>query len=221
MSLFHYYRGVRVPSHSKELRSHGRLIMIDDSGDLGTDSSFYVLIAAVTDNRKNIEKITRVFPPTRRENKHYYSLDETKVKVLTELEMCDIDIYAVSYNKSKLDLSTPKKKKEHNLSHLLELIELVLRSDTGRVYDMIIDNTSMMDGYEDLFVKMCYQVAGLCGKIIENIEMKDSSGTKVLQIHDYAAGTIGGHTEHMKDVENAYHERFAIITSKIREIVEK
>ncbi|AIZ56447.1 hypothetical protein Mpt1_c05570 [Candidatus Methanoplasma termitum] len=35
------------------------------------------------------------------------------------------------------------------------------------------------------------------------------------------ASMIGGHIEHKKDAENAYHERFAIIAQKIREIVEK
>jgi len=221
MSLFHYYKGVRIPIHSSKLRSHGRLIMIDDSGEIGSASLFCVLTAAVTDNAKKVEKITKVFPKGNIENKHYKSLDETKVKVLTEVGMCDIDIYAVSYKKSKLDLDTARKKQVHNLGQILELIELVLRSDGGLVYDIVIDNTTLMDGYEDGFVKLCYQFARLCGKTIENIEMRDSSGTRVLQIHDYIASTIGAHIENAKDAENECHERFRIIGSKIKEIVER
>jgi len=221
MGLFHYYKGIRIPVHSSKLRSHGRLIIIDEGGDLGTDSSFYVLAATVTDNMKRIEKIVKVFPPSNKENKHYKSLDETKIKVLSEVSNCDVDIYASSYRKSKLDLETSKSKKEHNLGHTLELIELILKKDNGYAYDIIIDNTSLMDDYENIFVKMCHQIAGLCGKTIENIEMRDSSGTKVLQIHDYIIGTIGAHIEHEKDPENKCHERFAIISSKVKEIVRK
>jgi hypothetical protein len=188
---------------------------------VGVDSSFYVLAASATDHMRRMEKIAKVFPPSNIENKHYKSLDETKVKVLTEVEMCDVDIYAISYKKSKLDLETPKKKKEHNLGHLLDLIELVLKNDGGHAYNLIIDNTSLIDGYEDIFVKMCCKISGLCGKTIGHIEMKDSSGTKVLQIHDYVASTIGAHIENAKDTENECHIRFKMIESKIKEIIER
>jgi len=221
MGLFHYYKGVRIPVHSSKLRSHGRLIMIDDSGEIGSASLFCVLTAAVTDNAKRIEKITKVFPKSNIENKHYKSLDETKVKVLTEVSMCDIDIYAVSYRKSKLDLGTARKKQIHNFGQMLELIEIVLRKDDGLTYDIVIDNTTLMDGYEDGFVKLCYQFAGLCGKTIENIEMRDSCGTKVLQVHDYIASTIGAHIENEKDKRNDCHKRFEIIKPKIKEIIKR
>jgi hypothetical protein len=221
MSLFHYYKGVRIPLHSSKLRSHGRLIIIDESGEIGSISSFCVLAASVTDNIKRIEKITKVFPPSNIENKHYKSLDETKVKVLTEVKNCDMSIYAISYKKSKLDLSTPKKKHIHNLGQLLELIELVLLKDDASVYDIVIDNTTLIDGYEGEFVRKCYDIAGRCRKSIENIEMRDSSCTKVLQIHDYVAGTIGAHIESVKDAENECHERFRIIGPKIKEIINR
>jgi hypothetical protein len=143
--------------------------MIDDSGEIGSSSLFCVLAAAVTDNAKRIEKITRVFPLNRTENKHYKSLDETKIRVLAEVEKCDIDIYAVSYRKSKLDLTTAKKKHIHNLGQMLELIELVLRNDDCPTYDVVIDNTTLIDGYEDEFVRRCCELAGVHHKMIENI----------------------------------------------------
>ena len=207
--------------HSSKLRSHGRLIMIDESGEIGSSSLYCVLVATVTDNAKKIEKITKVFPPNRRENKHYNSLDETKVRVLTELGECDIGIYAASYKKSKLDLRTAKKKQIHNFGQIVELIDLVLRNDNGSTYDIMIDNMTLMDGYEDVFVKVCHHFADLCGKTIENIEVRDSSGTKVLQVHDYITGTVGAHIEHKNDAENACHERFAILAPKVRNLMER
>jgi len=108
--------------------------MIDDSCEIGSTSLFCVLTAAVTDNARKIEKITKVFPPNNVENKHYKSLDETKVKVLTEVKKCDIGIYAVSYRKSRLDLTTPKKKHIHNLGQTLELIEEVFINDDALTY---------------------------------------------------------------------------------------
>jgi len=78
-----------------------------------------------------------------------------------------------------------------------------------------------MDGYEDQFVKECYELAGMYNKDIENIEMRDSCGTKVLQIHDYITGTLGAHIENEKDVENPCHKRFTIIRSKVKEIVKR
>ena len=221
MSLFHYYNGERISPHSNRLRPNNRLIVIDEGGDLGTDSLFYIMVSAVIDNSKMFEKITKVFPSGNKENKHYKSLDETKIKILTEVRDCNAGVYVVSYRKSKLKIETSKRKKEHNLGHMLELIELVLKSDDGRIYDIIIDNTSLMNGHEDIFVRMCNQIAGLCGKTIENIEMRDSSGTKVLQIHDYITGTVAGHIENENDAGNDYHERFRIIESKIREIIRK
>ena len=195
--------------------------MIDDSGEIGSASLFCVLAASVTDNTKRIEKITKVFPPSNIENKHYKSLDSTKMNVLTEVGKCDVSIYAVSYRKSRLDLETPKKKKIHNLGQMIELIELVLANDDGIIYDLVIDNTPLMDGFEDEFVEKCYKVAAHHGKTIEHIEMRDSSGTKALQIHDYIAGTIGAHMENRKDIENVCHGRFEIIRPKIVDIIER
>jgi hypothetical protein len=51
--------------------------------------------------------------------------------------------------------------------------------------------------------------------------MRDSAGTKVLQVHDYITGTLGAHIENEKDIENSCHERFNIIESKIREVVKR
>ena len=162
-----------------------------------------------------------MFPFNRRDNKHYNALDETGVEVLTELGNCNIGIYAVSYKKSKLDLGTAKKKQIHNFGQILELIDLVLRNDDGSTYDIMIDNMTLMNGYENVFVKMCYQFAGLCGKTIENIEMRDSCGTKVLQVHNYIAGTIGAHIENEKDKRNDCHKRFEMIRPKIKEIIKR
>ena len=144
-----------------------------------------------------------MFPKGRRENKHYNSLDETKVKVLTELNSCDIDVYAVSYKKSKLDCDTPKKKSIHIIGQISELVELVLKSDSNTIYDLTIDNTPLIDGYEDILAKLCYKTAESYGKTIENLHIMSSSGTKVLQIHDYITGTIGAHVENEKDTEHA------------------
>ena len=221
MSLFRYYEGVRIPLHSGKLRSCGRLIVIDDSGEIGSSSIFCVLAASVTSNAKKMEKVTKVFPPNNRENKHYNSLDETKVKVLNRVAECDINIFAVSYDKSKLDIRTPKRKKLHNLRQTLELLELVLSNDAGPAYDIIIDNTPLIDGYEDEFVRRCHEIAAENKKWIENIEMRDSGGTKVLQVHDYIASTIGAHIERERHAEDPCHDRFRIIEQRIRKIIKK
>ena len=221
MSLFRYYRGERIPLHSGKPRFYGRLIIIDESGEIGSSSQYCVLVASVTDNAKGVERVTKMFPPARRENKHYSSLDETKVKVLKGVVGCSVDIYAVSYKKSKLDLRTPKRKKEHNLGHTLELIELVLMNDEGSTYDLIVDNTTLMRNYEDEFVRRCYDLAVNYGKWFDIIEMGDSSGIKVLQIHDYIASTVGAHIEHQNDIENACHDRFRIIEPIIKQFAKR
>ena len=221
MSLFRYYRGERIPLHSSKLRFYGRLIVIDDSGEIGSPSQFCVLAASVTNNAKSVERVTKVFPPNNTENKHYNSLDETKVKVLNRVRECGVDIYAVSYEKSKLDVGTPKKKKEHNLRQSLELVELVLTNDNGSAYDLIVDNTTLMKGYEDEFVKKCCEIAARHNKRFENIEMRSSSGVKVLQIQDYVSSTLGAHMEHKDDVGNPCHGRFAIIERNVRRFIKK
>ena len=162
-----------------------------------------------------------MFPKGRKKNKHYNSLDETKVDVLTELNLCDIEVYAVSYKKSKLDCETPKKKSIHIIGQISELLELVLRKDNGTIYDLAIDNTPLMDGYEDTLAESCYEIAESCGKAIEDMQIMSSSGTNALKIHDHIAGTTGAHIENAKDAANACHDRFEIIRSKIREIVER
>ena len=111
MGLFHYRRGEFIPYGPNDWkRKYERLIVIDDSGDLGSDSEFYVLAAAVTDDVKKFERITRAFPRSEKENKHHSSDGHVIAKVLTRARECDVDVYAVSYEKSKLDLGTPKKK---------------------------------------------------------------------------------------------------------------
>jgi hypothetical protein len=137
------------------------------------------------------------------------------------VEECDADIYAVSYEKSKLDLETPKNKKEHNLIHTLELITLILMNDDGMTYDIILDSTSLMNGYEDIFVKMCNNLAESHGKRVENIEMRDSRGTKILQVQDYISGAVWAHIEYENDIEDHCHHRFGIIERKIKRIIKK
>jgi len=221
MGLAQYSNGKRILPPSGKLHSHQRLIMIDESGEIGSTSLFCVFVASITDHVKKVEKIIKVFPKGRRKNKHYNSLDRTKVDVLTELSSCDIDIYGISYKKSKLDCDTPKKKSIHVICQMTELIELVLKNDNGTTYNLVIDNTPLIDGYEDMFAKFCYKIAESCGKTIDELHIMSSSGTNVLKIHDYVAGTIGAHIENAKDAENECHERFGIVKSKIKEIIER
>jgi len=195
--------------------------VIDDSGEIGSVSTFCTLAASVTGDVKKFKTITRAFPPSNRENKHYNALDETKVKVLTWANECDIDIYAVSYKKSKLNVGTPERKKLHNLRQTLELVELVLSEDGGFVYDLMIDNTDLINGYEDELVRRGYEIARMYGKVIENIEMKDSSGTKELQVQDYITSTVGAHIEYEKHTEDPCHDRFRIIEYHIKKIIRK
>jgi hypothetical protein len=195
--------------------------MIDESGEIGSTSLFCVFVASVTDHVKKVEKIVKVFPKGRRENKHYNSLDKTKIEVLMELCSCDVDVYCVSYRKSKLDCDTPKKKSIHIIGQISELVELVLKKDKDTIFDLAIDNTPLIDGYEDILAKLCYKIAESCGKTIEDLHIMSSSGTNVLKIHDYVTGTIGAHIEHKKDIEHDCHDRFGIIESKIKEIIER
>ncbi|MCL2143337.1 MAG: DUF3800 domain-containing protein [Methanomassiliicoccaceae archaeon] len=222
MSLFHYRRGVFIPYRSNDWkRRYERLIVIDDSGEIGSESAFCVLTAAVTDDVKRFEGITLAFPKAKSETKHYTSENHEISKVLTWAEECDVDVYAVSYKKSKLDLGTPKKKKDHNLRQTLELVELVLMNDDCKVFDLTIDNTSLMDGYEKKLTDACIEIAGRYGKRIESIEMRDSRGTKILQVQDYIAGAVWAHIEYKEDTENDCHCRFGIIEHKIKQIIRK
>ena len=170
---------------------------------------------------KRFERITHAFPKTKSEAKHYTSEDHEISKVLTWAEECDIDIYAVSYEKSKLDLGTPKKKKDHNLRQTLELVKLVLMNDDRTVFDLTIDNTSLMNGYERELVDACIEIARHCGKRMENIEMRDSKGTKILQVQDYIAGAVWARIEYKEDAKNDCHRRFRIIEQKIKETIKK
>jgi hypothetical protein len=220
--MFHYQKGKFIPYRSNDWkRRFHRLIVIEDSGDVGSDSEFYVLAATVTDDMKRFENTTHAFPRSRRENKHNNLDDADIAKVLTRAEDCIIDIYAISYGKSGLNLESPKNKKEHNIKHTLELVELVIKEDNGAVYDVMMDNTSLMDGYKERFVEACLEIAGYYGKRIENIEMRDSSGTKILQVQDFITGAIWAHIEYEKDAENSCHDRFGIIGHKVKEIVRK
>ena len=217
--LFHYCKGKFIPYRPHDWkRRYERLIVIEDSGDVGSDSEFYVLAATVTDDVKRFENTTHAFPRSRRENKHNNLDDVAIAKVLTRAKECNIDIYAVSYEKSKLNLETPKNKKEHNFRHTLELVELVLKNDNGTIYDLMMDNTSLMDDYKEWFVYACIEIAGSYGNIIENIEMRDSSGTKILQVQDFITGAIWAHIEYEDDAGESCHDRFGIIEHKVREI---
>jgi len=220
--MFHYCKGRFIPFKANDWkRKYERLIVIDDSGEIGSGSAFCVLTATVTNDVKRFERITRAFPRYREEPKHYNSEHHEIVKVLAWAEECDIDIYAVSYEKSKLDLETPKKKKDHNFRQTLELIELILAEDRGVAYDLMIDNTSLMEGYKEKLVDACLEIAGRCGKVIENIEMRDSGGTKILLVQDFIAGAVGAHIESAVDTEDPCHHRFGIIEPRVKNIIRK
>ena len=89
MSLFHYYRGKRIPYRPHDWsRKYERLIVIDDSGEIGSGSEFCVLTATVTDDVKRFERITRIFHRSKNEYKHYTSKDHEISKVLTWAGEC-------------------------------------------------------------------------------------------------------------------------------------
>lgn len=220
--LFHYCKGKFIPYKPNDWkRVYERLIVIDDSGEIGSESAFCVLTATVTSDVKRFERITRAFPKNKDEPKHYNSEHHEIMKVLAWVGECNIEIYTVSYEKSKLDLETPKKKKDHNFRQTLELIELVLANDGGTVYDLMLDNTSLIDGYKENLVDACLETARRCGKTIENIEMRDSRGTDILQVQDFIAGASGAHIESENDVKDPCHYRFDIIRPKVKKIVKK
>ncbi|MCL2148991.1 MAG: hypothetical protein FWH47_06620 [Methanomassiliicoccaceae archaeon] len=115
----------------------------------------------------------------------------------------------------------PKKKKEHNLLQTLEVVELVLANDKGTSYDLILDNTDLMNGYEEELVKGCYEIAARYGKRLGNIEMRESSGVKALQVHDYVASTLGACMENKDDDGSECHERFAIVEPAVKRFIKK
>jgi len=220
--MFHYCKGRFIPYRTNDRkRVYERLIVIDDSGEIGSDSAFCVLTASVTSDVKRFERVTYAFPKNNNEHKHHSSDHRVISKILTRAEECDIDIYAVSYKKSKLDLETPDKKKGHIFRQILELVKLVLENDAGSVFDLMMDNTSLMDGYEVRLVAGCNEIATRCGKRIENIEMRNSRSTKILQVQDFIAGAVWAHAEYENKPEDSCHHRFEIIEPKVRGIIRR
>jgi len=220
--LFHYCKGNFIPYRPNDWkRVYERLIVIDDGGEIGSRSAFCVLTASVTNDVKKFENVIHAFPKNKSEHKHHSSDHHVISRVLRQTEECDIDIYAVSYEKSKLDLDTPDKKKEHLFRQILGLVKLVLENDDGIVFDLMMDNTTLMDGYEVRLVEGCNEIAESCGKKIENIEMRNSRSTKILQIQDFITGAVWAHIEYENDPQNQCHDRFAIIRTKVKGVERK
>ena len=75
------------------------LAAVDESGNLGSDSRFFVMSAVIVRRVRTLSSAFKAIPTARDESKFYNSTDEEILEVLKELSLIDVAIVSVEVDK--------------------------------------------------------------------------------------------------------------------------
>lgn len=169
-------------------------VSIDESGNLGKDSRFFVMDATVVMRRRNLLTVSKTVPRHRDESKFYNSTDEEIVAVLSELSRSNVRIVYVSVD--KYDHTGP-----YYGFHGNRLYEDVLRDLLQDVFDMIgqgdvvvfIDRSSFIDLKS--LRSIAEEISTSRGCNLKRCDKVTSHQNRCVQIADYVAGAINRYYE--------------------------
>ena len=165
------------------------LVAIDESGDLGKDSRFFVMAAIIVRRANNLKQVSKVIPRSNKESKYYNSSENTVGRILAAFAESEVRIVNVVVDKH--DHKQPLYGKCGNdlyqavLSELLDAVSALL---TGSELHILLDMSSFIQK-KDL-VLLANDIVKSNGCFLHNNDKVISEQSNCIQIADFIAGTI-------------------------------
>ncbi len=169
-------------------------ISIDESGNLGKDSRYFVMAATVVMRQRHLLSVSKKIPRQREESKFYNSTEEEIMEVLTELSVSNVRIVYVVVD--KYDYTG-----RFYGMHGNTLYEAVLRELLAEAFSMVkggdanvfLDRSSFVT--LSSFRAIAGEIAASAGCNLKKCDKVTSHQNRCVQIADYVAGAINRNYE--------------------------
>ncbi len=169
-------------------------ISIDESGNLGRDSRYFVMAATVVMRQRYLLSASKKIPKHRDESKFYNSTETEIMDVLEEVSRCNVSIVYLVVD--KYDYSG----KYYGI-HGNDLYEVVLRDLLSEAFSVVnggdanvfLDRSSFVT--LGSFRAIAKEIAIAKGCNLKKCDKVTSHQNKCVQITDYVAGAINRNFE--------------------------
>ena len=169
-------------------------ISIDESGNLGKDSRYFVMAATVVIRQRHLLSVSKKIPRQREESKFYNSTEEEIMEVLNELSMSNVRIVYVVVD--KYDYTGRFYGLHGNSLYeavLRELLAEAFATVKGGDANVFLDRSSFVT--LSSFRTIAGEIAASAGCNLKKCDKVTSHQNRCVQIADYVAGAINRNYE--------------------------
>lgn len=174
------------------------LVAIDESGNLGPVTRFFVMSAIITKRVRNLNQVFKTIPKIREESKFCNSTDSEIEKILNELSMTDTQIISIIVDKN--DFLSPYYGKQGKLlyqSVMSQLLDKIFKYVGNHDVNVYIDRSTFI-GLND-YRLIAYDKSRKHGCNLLRCEKATSHQNKCIQVADYVAGSFFVSSEYEND----------------------
>ncbi|MDR2846482.1 MAG: DUF3800 domain-containing protein [Candidatus Methanoplasma sp.] len=165
------------------------VISIDESGNLGHESRYFVMIATIVMRPRHLSKVSKLIPKTQNESKFHNSPDDMILSIISEFSNADVRVVYVAIDK-------------HNQKSLFygcygndlykKVLNQVLKDSmsilSGTDINVFLDRSSFVKLDEFRAMSAEIAIANKCN--LKRCEKVTSHHNKCIQIADYIAGSV-------------------------------
>ncbi|MDN5357523.1 MAG: hypothetical protein PWR17_692 [Candidatus Methanomethylophilaceae archaeon] len=170
------------------------LILIDESGDLGSAGSRYFTISAViTSMSRNLRSVSKLIPDTMPEHKFYNADDEERISVVREFSQSDSVVVSAVIEKNCPQSGHCTYGNDLYRTMLRNLLELAMPHSRTRDVNIIVDGSRYIKD-KDLR-SMCETIASDNGFNLKKCYKGISQNEPCLKVVDFIASSIGAEYE--------------------------
>lgn len=169
-------------------------ISIDESGNLGKDSRYFVMAATAVIRQRHLLSVSKKIPRQREESKFYNSTEEEIMEVLRELSMSNVRIVYVVVD--KYDYTGRFYGLHGNSLYeavLRELLAEAFATVKGGDANVFLDRSSFVT--LSSFRTIAGEIAASVGCNLKKCDKVTSHQNRCVQIADYVAGAINRNYE--------------------------
>lgn len=169
-------------------------ISIDESGNLGKDSRYFVMAATAVMRQRHLLSVSKKIPRQREESKFYNSTEEEIMEVLNELSISNVHIVYVVVD--KYDYTGRFYGLHGNGLYeavLRELLAEALSMVKGGDANVFLDRSSFVT--LGSFRTIAGEIAASAGCNLKKCDKVTSHQNRCVQIADYVAGAINRNYE--------------------------
>lgn len=169
-------------------------ISIDESGNLGKDSRFFVMAATMVMRQRHLLSVSKKIPKQREESKFYNSTEEEIMAVLNELSLSDAHIVYVVVDKH--DYTGRFYKLRGNSLYEAVLREVLMEAFAtinGGDVNIFLDRSSFLT--LNSFRTIAREITTSASCNLKKCDKVTSHQNKCVQIADYVAGAINRNYE--------------------------